>query len=521
MRTGFALLAGSCLMSLTSYGALAAETGGTVITTQESFRTVLVFNPATVTTNNINTFTTQIIGQIVGGSIVFDQTFGLPYADPTVQAGQTAAIAAITTAGGPGVVIGAPVLTSSSTTNSSSSASVYSLASSVFTPITIVTFGPDVISIGALTSCTGLSSLPGPTAPTCTNTAGDSRTLVVGELNFNVIIETVATIDQTTTVTNTTNLFEQYTISGSVVVQAIGGEHAAAVSAIGDENQRFSQVLLSNIVAGGAGASDVAAFAIPGSGGPAMGWAEGFGWTGHGASDKRSGAGLEGGLAVNVSEQVKLGFGVSHGWVDTSLNNGTGSADAELTELGLAASWADNGLYLGVVGIAGFGSVDTTGLASSASYDTTLFSAAGEAGYHIGMDGFTLTPHVGGQWLHISTDNFTGAGAPALTSQGSSNSFGKGWLGLKATGQSDGLALSGYARLVAYADENISLPVSFVGSPTILAITGAERDTLGVEVGLSAGLTLTDNLDASLGYDIRLRDGQATHMGVLSLVARW
>ncbi|MFN9092402.1 MAG: hypothetical protein ACK5V0_13130, partial [Alphaproteobacteria bacterium] len=67
-------------MSLTSYGALAAETGGTVITTQESFRTVLVFNPATVTTNNINTFTTQIIGQIVGGSIVFDQTFGLPYA---------------------------------------------------------------------------------------------------------------------------------------------------------------------------------------------------------------------------------------------------------------------------------------------------------------------------------------------------------------------------------------------------------------------------------------------------------
>ncbi len=520
MRTGFALLAGSCLMSLTSYGALAAEQPGGVTTTfTDTFRTTLVFNPATVTNNNINTFSTQIIGQIVGGSIVFDQTFGLPYADPTVQAGQTAAIAAITTAGGPGVVIGAPVLTSSSTTNSSSSVTVYSLASSVNTFNTLVTFGPDVIVIGALTNCSGLSSLPGPTPPTCTSTVGDSFTLADGETNFNTTHDTVATIDQTTTVTNTTNLFEQYTISG--VVQAIGGEHAAAVSAIGDENQRFSQVLLSNIVAGGAGASDVAAFAIPGSGGPAMGWAEGFGWTGHGASDKRSGAGLEGGLAVNVSEQVKLGFGVSHGWVDTSLNNGTGSADAELTELGLAASWADNGLYLGVVGIAGFGSVDTTGLASSASYDTTLFSAAGEAGYHIGMDGFTLTPHVGGQWLHISTDNFTGAGAPALTSQGSSNSFGKGWLGLKATGQSDGLALSGYARLVAYADENISLPVSFVGSPTILAITGAERDTLGVEAGLSAGLTLTDNLDASLGYDIRLRDGQATHMGVLSLVARW
>ena len=67
----------------------------------------------------------------MGGSVVFDQTFGLPYADPAVQAGQTAAIAAITTAGGPGVVIGSPVLTSSNTTISSSSVSVYSLASSV------------------------------------------------------------------------------------------------------------------------------------------------------------------------------------------------------------------------------------------------------------------------------------------------------------------------------------------------------------------------------------------------------
>ena len=53
------------------------------------------------------------------------------------------------------------------------------------------------------------------------------------------------------------------------------------------------------------------------------------------------------------------------------------------------------------------------------------------------------------------------------------------------------------------------------------AITSAERDALGVEAGLSAGLTITDNLDASLAYDIRLRYGHATNMGVLSLVASW
>ena len=52
-------------MPFIGYVALAAEPqpgGGSTISTKESYRTTLVFNPATVTTNNINTFTTQIIG---------------------------------------------------------------------------------------------------------------------------------------------------------------------------------------------------------------------------------------------------------------------------------------------------------------------------------------------------------------------------------------------------------------------------------------------------------------------------
>lgn len=500
-------------------GAAQAQEFGIWDTTSHS--TSLVFNPVTINTVNLNTFTTQIIGQIVGGSVVYDQTFGLPYADPAVQAGQTAAIAAITTAGGPGVVIAAPVKTASTTTtNSTTSPTVFSLVSSVDTVNPVVTtFGPANVATGELTSCTGLGTLPSTTAPTCSAAPGTILSLGVEEIDHNTHTDTVATIDQTATTTNVTNLFEQYTVSGTVV--PVGGEHASAISTIGFWNERFTQVLLGNIVAGASSSSNVMALAIPGETQTAMGWAEGFGWKGHGVNDKRSGAGMEGGLTVNASDNVKLGFGVSHGSINVSLDDGTGSADGQLTEVGAAASWANNGLYLGGVGVAGFGSVKTHGLVSNAKYDATLFSVAGEAGDNFSAGDLTLTPNAGGQWLFVNTGDFTSTGSPALTSSGSHNNFGKGWIGLKARSEMEQLTLSAYGRLVVYSDENIRLPVSFVGSTTTATISGAERKRFGVEAGLAANYALSDSLTAFASYDVRLRDSTAIHEGILGISANW
>src|SRR5690349_13762780 len=74
----------------------------------------LVFNPEAVTTVHVTNYSTQILGRLKGGTPLYDQTFGVPFADPIVQGGVVAARAAITMAGGPGVIIGAPVLTDSS-----------------------------------------------------------------------------------------------------------------------------------------------------------------------------------------------------------------------------------------------------------------------------------------------------------------------------------------------------------------------------------------------------------------------
>jgi uncharacterized protein with beta-barrel porin domain len=53
-------------------------------------------------------------------------------------------------------------------------------------------------------------------------------------------------------------------------------------------------------------------------------------------------------------------------------------------------------------------------------------SLAGEAGYEVDMDGWTLTPNIGGQLQAVSLGGFTETGAFALASTGSSSTFGKG-----------------------------------------------------------------------------------------------
>ncbi len=158
------------------------------------------------------------------------------------------------------------------------------------------------------------------------------------------------------------------------------------------------------------------------------GWANGFGWTDSGDDGDRSAAGLDGGASFDLSESFRIGFGVSQGWINNSTQAG-GNTDADLKEIGVAAAWRHENLYLGFAGVAGFGEVDSSGFEAKADYDTSLASMAAEFGYDIALEGLTLKPFIGGQWVWIETDDFTGTGAAALTSSGSSNDFGEAWSG--------------------------------------------------------------------------------------------
>nr|WP_292772796.1 hypothetical protein [Mesorhizobium sp.] len=237
MRSGIRLaLAGTALVAgLTAASeAHAAEQGEFSTTSSEAES--LVFNPATVTTTNIVSYSTQILARLNGGVPIYDQTFDVPFSDPAPQAGVTAARAAITTAGGPGVIIAAPVLTASSSNTTSASVTSYSLAGTqaIVNP-GLATSGPANLLVGQLSTC-NVALLPNTTRPPCQSLTQTPLVLSENDSNVNVRADTVYTIDRAMATTSTTQ-FEQWTLFGTV--QAFGMAHTAVQSGALDANSRF------------------------------------------------------------------------------------------------------------------------------------------------------------------------------------------------------------------------------------------------------------------------------------------
>lgn len=97
---------GACAQGLPTYqvpsgagdfGPFATGFGGNLALSSEE---KAVFNTPVTTTANVLAYSTQVLGRLNGGTPLYDQTFAVPYSDPTAQAGVAAARAAITTAGG-------------------------------------------------------------------------------------------------------------------------------------------------------------------------------------------------------------------------------------------------------------------------------------------------------------------------------------------------------------------------------------------------------------------------------------
>ena len=197
--------------------------GVTVLST--STTEVLLFNPATITTTQLNAFSTQVLGRLNGGT-VFNQTFAAAVNDASVQAGFASARLAITASGGPGVVIGTPQRLSSTTTTATTSSSIYSLAGQTSVTDSVLTFGTvagTTIITGARSTC-NVSGLPSATQPTCIN-GGTPLVAGIFDTNLNLNTTTTSTIDTATTNTTTTTLSEVWAIDGTV--RQMGTGHSA------------------------------------------------------------------------------------------------------------------------------------------------------------------------------------------------------------------------------------------------------------------------------------------------------
>ena len=186
-----------CLGAVGWSGAHAAPApnpgGSTVITNSTTATATYVTTPVT---NTVSDFSTTITA-LLNGAPVFSQSFGLPFADATVQQAVAAADAILA---GDGASFGAPVLASTVTTTASSTAvpvtpslSCAQLLSGGYnnngmnTVTSTNTFGPGVIFVG------------GCKADTFTILPGQLDLNINTDFGYDVPVNAVTTVTSTTT----------------------------------------------------------------------------------------------------------------------------------------------------------------------------------------------------------------------------------------------------------------------------------------------------------------------------------
>ncbi len=483
-----------------------------------SFTQSLVFNPATTTINSTTNYSTQIIGRLLGGAPLYDQTFGVIFTDPAAQAGAVAARAAVSTAGGPGVLIGNPVLTASSSTTVSSSVSTYSLAGTQTSDNTLITFGPTTTTIGQLSSC-NVAGLPGAVRPTCQGLPGTTYVLVTGETNFNTITNTQFTINQSIATTNNISVFEQWTVFGTV--QPFGMVHTAVQSGGLDANARFLRRMGDDASAGGAaGASPGPAH--DGFFGTAAGihtWFEGYGiWSkargsGGAPGEDRTQQGFAAGLAGLLSPNLTLGVGLDHGNTSVWLDNGYERGNLGLTQFGVYAGYKDGPLFANLAATLGAGNAATQNDLlgkTTASYGVLTAGLLGEIGYIVQLDAWSVIPSLGFDYTVIRNDGFVETGTLPLTAAAHTTDRTRLWASLEVSRKVGGFDWMVYGRLVGVisGDQRV-LPVTYGNVP--MTVTGNPEPKIGLEAGTRISYIFAPGAELFARYDARFRDGFTAH----------
>ncbi len=236
---------GGLIFSLLFNSTGLAQVGGTATSTLNITTSSAELDTINTTTVNqsANQFSTELIAQMAGGPVLFDQTFNVAYSDPTVQAAVAQAAGVLT--GARATSITGPTQTSYSQTlvNSSSVTVTNSTTDNIifqettwFGPVTVLADGNFGVVQGytllpASTGPTGLLaadppvvlqgtdpiSPPGNNAIIPTGGNPTSFILSTGQQDVNILVFSFVDIDQTTTNTDTYLTTTVYDMVGSVV----------------------------------------------------------------------------------------------------------------------------------------------------------------------------------------------------------------------------------------------------------------------------------------------------------------
>ena len=459
-----------------------------------------------------------------------------------MQAGVDQARFAISSVGGPGVVITGPTLVENSRSLIGTTTQTDRIVTNTAVNKTFETaVGPGSIKIGDRGLCT---------ATGCSG--GTVLVLNFGEYVNNTNTNTHQDITETTSTTETWQTREHYELTGQV--QAVGMIHGALQSAAFDAGSRFLARLGEESAMSPAGQegtiAPVAYATLPTRKGqpaaiiaepkPEPGydrsrlrlWAEGYGGYAKAGAERgqpgeeRRSRGLAAGFNLLALPGLTLGLGVDHGTTDVKLSDGYEWGDVRLTQLGFNARYELGGFFAAGGLSYGFGEAKTTrifGGYSAGSYDLSQFGVRAEAGYRFQFGDTRIVPSLGLDHLSLKRDGFVEQGAFALFAPGHTARRTRGFLGLEIghgwASPAGAFDLSAYARLVnVFSGKERGRPASFVIAPNVaLAVRGLDEAKSGLDLGAKAALRLTTGAELFARYDGRFRDGFTAYAGSAGL----
>jgi hypothetical protein len=235
---------GGLIFSLLFNSMRLSAVGGTATSTLNFTTAAAELDTINTTTVNqsVNQFSTELIAQMAGGPVLFDQTFNVAYSDPTVQAAVAQAAGVLTGAGATSITGPTETSYSQSLVNSSSVTVTNSTTDNIIAQVT-TWVGPSTVLVGnnfgvvqgytllpvstgpglieayppVVVQGTDPISPPGNNAIIPTGGNPQTFTLLAGQTDINTLEFSFVDIDQTTTNTDTYLTTTVYDMVGSVV----------------------------------------------------------------------------------------------------------------------------------------------------------------------------------------------------------------------------------------------------------------------------------------------------------------
>ena len=169
-------------------------------------------------TQQANTYKVELKARMLGGAYLYDQTFNVPYTDPSIQTAITQAKSVLTQAGA--LYFAGPTQLSSTQSTSAATNTVQTGQATQAYVGVLERVGPQVVAIGSLGICQTASVPPASTStsfyPVLTGcTGGEQVSLPPGVIDFHALTSSFVTIAQTVTTTNTTLTSQVYELDGS------------------------------------------------------------------------------------------------------------------------------------------------------------------------------------------------------------------------------------------------------------------------------------------------------------------